>query len=77
MTDARSKPVMAVIEEEANEFAMELLMPSEWLARDAGDLDLTDDIAVATLAKKYQVPAATLAFRVGELRAREKKGILP
>ena len=53
---------------EANAFAMELLMPFDWIVRDAAEIDLTDERAVDRLAKKYRVPAVTMAVRIGEVR---------
>lgn len=59
----------ATIDFEANEFAMELLMPAEWVARDAAGLDLADDAGVQRLAQKYRVPTAAMALRLGAIRA--------
>jgi len=59
-----------VMEETANEFAFELLMPTEWLLRDSINIDLCDDKAIAKLAKKYRVPVATIAMRIGMIRTR-------
>lgn len=59
----------AAMEAEANAFAMELLMPHDWIVRDAANIDLCDDAAIAKLAKRYRVPAATMAIRIGEVRA--------
>lgn len=53
---------------EANAFAMELLMPFDWIVRDAADLCLTDDAGIAKLAKRYRVPTSVMAVRVGEVR---------
>lgn len=53
---------------EANAFAMELLMPFDWIVRDAANLDLDDEKAVLRLAKKYKVAPFTMAFRLGEVR---------
>lgn len=58
----------AAMEAEANAFAMELLMPFDWIKRDAVGIDLTDEVAVAKLAKKYRVPTVTMAVRIGEVR---------
>ena len=58
----------AAMEAEANAFAMELLMPFDWIKRDAVGIDLTDEVAVAKLAKKYRVPTVTMAARIGEVR---------
>lgn len=56
---------------EANAFAMELLMPTKFLLRDAAGVDLCDDNAVAKLAKKYGVPAAVMAARLAFLSGSE------
>ena len=57
------------MEAEANAFAMELLMPFDWIVRDAANLDLDDEAAVARLAKRYRVSTTTMAIRIGEVRA--------
>lgn len=59
----------AAIEAEANAFAMELLMPFEWLAQDCRGVDVSDENAIAKLAKKYQVAPTVMALRIGEIRA--------
>lgn len=56
---------MDVMQHEANQFAMELLMPAEWIMRDAAGVDIADDEAVARLAKKYRVPVTAMAIRIG------------
>lgn len=53
---------------EANAFAMELLMPFDWIVRDANGIDLCDERAVAKLAKKYAVAPTVMAVRIGEVR---------
>lgn len=53
---------------EATAFAMELLMPFDWIVRDAADLDLTDERGVEKLAKRYRVPTPVMAIRIGEVR---------
>lgn len=53
---------------EANAFAMELLMPFDWIVRDANGLDLCDERAVEKLAKKYRVATTVMAVRIGEVR---------
>ena len=58
-----------IMNKEANYFAMCLLMPEQFLRKDMVGIDLTDDVAVGRLAKKYKVPAATMAFRIGQLMA--------
>lgn len=56
------------LDAEASAFAMELLMPFDWIVRDAAYIDLCDEEAVAKLAKKYRVPATAMAVRIGEVR---------
>ena len=61
---------MTDIEAEANAFAMELLMPTEFLRRDLkqmGGIDLADDRQVEKLAKKYRVSVSLMAIRIGQL----------
>lgn len=53
---------------EANAFAMELLMPFDWIVRDASGIDLCDERAVEKLAKKYRVAPTVMAVRIGEVR---------
>lgn len=60
-------------EQEANQFAFELLMPEELLRKDAKGVDFTDDKAVAELANKYKVPVAVMAARLGQLYFTEAK----
>lgn len=52
---------------EANAFALELLMPADWLRRDAAGIDLLDARAVGRLAKKYRVEPQLMAVRLGQL----------
>lgn len=59
---------MARMEAEANAFAMELLMPFDWIVRDASGIDLCDERAVEKLAKKYRVAPTVMAVRIGEVR---------
>jgi Zn-dependent peptidase ImmA (M78 family) len=57
-------------EAEANAFAMELLMPTDFLLRDLkqmGGIDLADDVQVGKLAKKYRVAVSLMAIRIGQL----------
>jgi Zn-dependent peptidase ImmA (M78 family) len=51
---------------EANAFAAELLMPQSFLAQVLGEdgIDLEDDDAVATAAKRFRVSPAALRFRL-------------
>ena len=65
-------PMPATMEVEANAFAMELLMPSEWLRADIermGGIDIEDDKKLMKLAKKYRVSLQVMAIRIGELRS--------
>lgn len=58
------------IEHEANIFAMELLMPTDFLLKDLkamGGVDVSDDGDIAKLAKKYRVSQALMAIRIGQL----------
>ncbi len=62
------KPDMRQIEREANQFAMELLMPTAFLLKDLRrgvDIESADDIH--KLAKKYGVSDALMAIRIGQL----------
>lgn len=64
MTDNR------VMEDEANHFAMCLLMPEKFLRADIakmGGVDLADDKKIGKLAKRYRVPASLMAIRIGTL----------
>ena len=56
-------------EMEANRFAVELLMPLEFLRRDIEERDfaLTDNEALWSLAKIYGVSAQAMAFRLNGL----------
>lgn len=56
-------------EKEANAFAMELLMPTDWLLKDLKQIDIGDDKGVARLAKKYGVAKHVMAMRIGQLIA--------
>lgn len=58
----------ATMDAEATAFAMELLMPREWVLRDSKGLDLLDEPAVEKLAKRYRVSPTLMAIRIGELR---------
>jgi len=54
------------LEIEANAFASELLMPSEFLiqALDASGLDLDDEEGIAGLARKFRVSASAMRYRL-------------
>lgn len=57
-------------EREANQFAMELLMPSEWVRREIrklGGIDLCDDKKIQKLAKMFGVPQTIMAIRLGQI----------
>ena len=59
-----------IIEREANLFAMELLMPAEWVRADVskmGGVDLADGAGIEKLAKKYKVDACLMTFRIAQL----------
>lgn len=61
---------MTDIEHEANIFAMELLMPTDFLLRDLkamGGIDVADDLGLTKLARKYRVSQALMALRIGQL----------
>lgn len=58
------------MEAEANAFAMELLMPRDWLLADIrkmGGIDIEDEAGMRKLAKKYRVSLTVMAIRIGEL----------
>jgi len=58
---------------EATTFAMELLMPENFVRDEVvriGAYDLTDDRWVKALANKFKVPMTLMAIRIGELRER-------
>jgi Zn-dependent peptidase ImmA (M78 family) len=61
---------MKDIDAEANAFAMELLMPTKFLLADLkamGGVDITDDVQIGRLAKKYRVAVSLMAIRIGQL----------
>lgn len=61
---------IAFMDAEANEFAMELLMPTEFLMRDLGPLgiDIEDEKRMGALAKKYRVSLPVMIVRIAQLR---------
>lgn len=67
--DALASAGIDATEIEANAFAAELLMPTELLnsALDGRSVDLEDDEAVATLAKRFKVSEAAIRFRLSSL----------
>lgn len=70
---ARHSPKLAEmqrLEDEANAFAMALLMPEKFVREavaKAGGVDLSDDKAIEKLAREFQVPNAVMAYRLGQL----------
>ena len=54
-------------EVEANAFAAELLMPRKEL-RKLGNVDVNDDVELATLAKRFQVSVSAMAVRLESLQ---------
>lgn len=56
-------------EQEANYFALALLMPREILIREikSAKLDLTNDVALKELAKKFGVSQTALMVRMSHL----------
>lgn len=60
--------------DEANAFAMELLMPEHFLRADLrkiGGVDIEDEEKVKKLARKYKVSVAAMIFRLGNLAKQE------
>ena len=65
LTSAGTDPT----EIEANTFAAELLMPADLLmaALDGRSVDLEDDEAIASLAKRFRVSEAAIRFRLSSM----------
>jgi Zn-dependent peptidase ImmA (M78 family) len=66
----RSSDGVDVEEKEANLFAAELLMPARFLERDLTSkkaFSVLDENAISALAKKYEVSAQALTFRLAYL----------
>ena len=60
------------MDSEANAFAMELLMPENWLRRDVakmGGIDIEDDKKVKKLAERYKVSVQAMTVRLGQILA--------
>lgn len=57
---------------EANQFAMELLMPEDLLRAEIKKhpIDVCDEKAVKKLADKFRVPESVMAIRIGQLCSR-------
>lgn len=59
-----------VMDKEANIFAMELLMPRDWLLADLkelGSIDIESDPNIKRLAKRYQVSEQIMIMRIVQL----------
>ena len=57
-------------EDEANLFAMELLMPEHlvrWEVQKMKGIDLCDDSQIKVLANKFRVAQSLMAIRIGQL----------
>jgi Zn-dependent peptidase ImmA (M78 family) len=60
------------VEEEATQFAMELLMPEGQVTafvQKAGGIDIVDDDQVKAMARTFGVSPTLMAFRLGMLYA--------
>lgn len=67
---SQAHPNEREIEDEANEFAMHLLMPTEFLKAELaklGGFDIEDEKAVQKLAKKFGVSQQIMTLRLGQL----------
>lgn len=64
-----------VEEAEANIFAMYLLVPDTLLEKEPL-IDLTDDNALARMAKRYKVPMGVMAARLGQFYEKRKTNAL-
>lgn len=57
------------MDREANEFSMQLLVPSDFLRAELtkiGGIDLEDDRAIAKLARKFRVSMQVMTLRIGQ-----------
>lgn len=57
-------------EAEANQFAMELLMPTQFVRDEVAKLkggDIADDKFIKLLAAKFQVPVGIMGIRLGQV----------
>ena len=60
------------MESEANRFAIELIMPEEFVLREIkGGINLFDENAIQALARKFKVTPYMMAARIGELMERK------
>lgn len=67
---ARELRAYETMEREANQFAMELLMPRKFVEAElakAGRIDMEDEIAIARLAKKFKVSVPIMTIRLGQI----------
>lgn len=58
---------------EANAFALELLMPEDWIVREvraAGGVDIEDSHRLEALAKRFRVSVNMMIFRLGQIHER-------
>jgi Zn-dependent peptidase ImmA (M78 family) len=71
---AQSSTAQDILEIEANTFAAELLMPESFIERELRNsvLDVEDDEQLRRLAKKYQVSAQAMTYRLHNLMARHR-----
>jgi Zn-dependent peptidase ImmA (M78 family) len=70
LRDGEASKGISVEEKEANLFAAELLMPTEFLKQDIAEvdlLDLFDEDGLKSLAEKYKVSTQALTFRLAYL----------
>lgn len=68
MVDIDEQP--SDIEREANAFAMELLIPTDFLKAELqkiGGIDIEDDPAIAKLAHKFKVSVQVMTLRLGQV----------
>lgn len=64
---------LANIDAEANQFAMELLMPADFVKTEIAKMknfDIEDDKALKKLADKFRVSPQIMAIRIGQLSNR-------
>jgi len=68
-------PTKEQMEAEANEFAMELLMPTDLVVNEyrKAPFDLADFKALKRLADKFRVEPQIMGLRLGQLMERQTK----